>query len=463
MRFIIALFTAILVSVGVRAQFNMPPYQPVQYVHNGQVVTKSISGNTGNTASSGGVIGVALSSVTTRGVCWGTSINPIIGDSKTLNGAGARSFTSSLTGLSVNTVYYVRAYATNSNGKTVYGQNEIFRTVTGPGYLNCATYSAPNITFNNSADFDNLVNSTPVYDSKILLGSVVIDFSDKSKLSNAGITFPNNGDNFAVISSGYFTPSQTGIYTFTCEGDDAVDLFVNGVNVVNQYGANSEGAMGTHTGTINLTANVRYTFRARMKENYVGEALRVYWKKPSGGAAWIQDANEISPVLPTDGNLNYKVYSSALGSPANQTEFDNYLRVASVYGQGTAAAATLINFTVYNQLTVIGIALPNNYNGFGLDVSGYFIPSESGIYTFTCEGDDAVDLFINDVNIAAHYGGHAPSAVGTHQGTINLTAGVKYSFKARQQEDGGSEALRVFWKKPSGSVFIQDFKEISSN
>ncbi|MGA1875297.1 MAG: LamG-like jellyroll fold domain-containing protein, partial [bacterium] len=61
--------------------------------------------------------------ISARGVCWNTSGNPTTLDSHTEDGEGAGSFTSLITGLVPNTHYYVRAYATNSEG-TGYG-NEV--------------------------------------------------------------------------------------------------------------------------------------------------------------------------------------------------------------------------------------------------------------------------------------------------------------------------------------------------
>ncbi len=50
---------------------------------------------------------------------------PTIADNKTTNGAGAGSYTSIMTGLSISITYYVRAYATNSEG-TGYGMSMSF-------------------------------------------------------------------------------------------------------------------------------------------------------------------------------------------------------------------------------------------------------------------------------------------------------------------------------------------------
>jgi hypothetical protein len=66
--------------------------------------------------SGGQVVSDGGATVTARGVCWSTSQNPTISDSKTENGTGTGFFSSPFDGLKVNTTYYIRAYATNSAG-----------------------------------------------------------------------------------------------------------------------------------------------------------------------------------------------------------------------------------------------------------------------------------------------------------------------------------------------------------
>lgn len=74
----------------------------------------------------GSIIWGGRSPITARGVCWSrTSANPTITDNKTNDGTGSGSFTSTVTGLTANTKYYIRAYATNSYG-TAYGYSRQF-------------------------------------------------------------------------------------------------------------------------------------------------------------------------------------------------------------------------------------------------------------------------------------------------------------------------------------------------
>jgi ribosomal protein L27 len=65
--------------------------------------------------------------VTARGVCWSTGSNPTISDEKTVDGNGAGSFTSEISGLEPDTKYYVRSYASYKDG-TVYGSAMSFTT-----------------------------------------------------------------------------------------------------------------------------------------------------------------------------------------------------------------------------------------------------------------------------------------------------------------------------------------------
>ena len=91
------------------------------------------------TASSGGKISSDGGlPITAKGVCWSTSSNPTISDSKTSDGTGTAEFISKLTALNGGTKYYIRAYATNSKG-TSYGDLQSFTTY---------SYNKPTITTN---------------------------------------------------------------------------------------------------------------------------------------------------------------------------------------------------------------------------------------------------------------------------------------------------------------------------
>jgi uncharacterized protein (TIGR02145 family) len=114
------------------------------------LTTTSITSIAITSAQSGGNISIdGGTSVTARGACWNTSINPTTANNHTSDGTGTGSFTSLLTGLTPNTTYYVRAYAINSAG-TAYGNEVSFTTpAVGPIIFN------PGLTYGTITDIDN--------------------------------------------------------------------------------------------------------------------------------------------------------------------------------------------------------------------------------------------------------------------------------------------------------------------
>jgi hypothetical protein len=109
------------------------------------VTTTAATEITTSTATSGGnVVSDGGSAVTARGVCWSTVANPAISGSHTTDSSGTGIFTSLITGLQSNTLYHIRAYATNSYG-TWYGNDLTFTTF-------CAMYTLPfTESFNNAS------------------------------------------------------------------------------------------------------------------------------------------------------------------------------------------------------------------------------------------------------------------------------------------------------------------------
>lgn len=119
------------------------------------LTTTEVTGITAHTAISGGVItDDAGSTITARGVCWSTETDPTVTDSKTVDGAGGGTYSSTLIDLLPNTTYFVRAYVTNANG-TGYGMTLSFTTLDGVSSI--TTGDASEITA-TSAQIEGNVN-----------------------------------------------------------------------------------------------------------------------------------------------------------------------------------------------------------------------------------------------------------------------------------------------------------------
>jgi len=201
------------------------------------VTTNTVSDITATSATCGGnVTADGGATVTARGVCWSTSENPTVADAYTTDGSGAGAFTSQLTNLEPATIYYVRAYATNSKG-TAYGESVSFTTPL------CNPLTVNILSANTS----------------ILLGeSVTLSASGAESYSwNTGDT----SSSITVFPTTTSTYTVTGTAPFGCEDVDSITITVNVVPetpvVTVDHDTVCAGAQVTLTVT-NPIANISY-------------------------------------------------------------------------------------------------------------------------------------------------------------------------------------------------------------
>jgi len=101
------------------------------------VRTLSANHITSNSAVCGGeVLLEGVSSVTRRGVCWSTDELPDVSDQLAEEGEGPGSYSVGLEELELNTIYFARAFATNSEG-TAYGDEISFKTWAEGEFADC--------------------------------------------------------------------------------------------------------------------------------------------------------------------------------------------------------------------------------------------------------------------------------------------------------------------------------------
>ena len=165
------------------------------------VTTTTLTSITAITAISGGnVTSDGGGSITARGVCWSTNPGPTISNAKTSDGNGTGNFSSTLTALTPETKYYVRAYATNSAG-TSYGNEISFTSISASGII-----FNPNLTYGTLTDIDNNVYKTIQIGSQVWMAEnlkttkykdgtsipLVTDDATWTNLSTPGYCWYNN-------------------------------------------------------------------------------------------------------------------------------------------------------------------------------------------------------------------------------------------------------------------------------
>ena len=117
--------------------------------------TATSSINSTSVESGGNISSDGNDPITARGICWNTTGNPTIADTKTTDGTGKGIFNSSITELTPGTTYYICAYATNSVG-TAYGNVITFKTTATKPTL--TTVAVTEITANSATSGGNISN-----------------------------------------------------------------------------------------------------------------------------------------------------------------------------------------------------------------------------------------------------------------------------------------------------------------
>ena len=158
---------------------------------------------TGSSAISGGTISSnGGATITVSGVVWSTTATPTIAlSTKNTNGAVTGTYTSSITGLAPATLYYVRAYATNSIG-TAYGPENSFTTLALTATIS-GTASATSITSSSAS-----VGGTITSDGGAAVTSRGVVYGTSSLSSTFSVTSGTGTGTYTIGLTG-LTPATT--------------------------------------------------------------------------------------------------------------------------------------------------------------------------------------------------------------------------------------------------------------
>ncbi len=211
-----------------------------------------ISGNV--TSANGGT-------VSDRGIVWSTSPNPTTSNNKASSGNGVGSFNATLSGLSINTKYYYRAYATNEAG-TAYSSEYSF---------NSKTVNLPSVSVSGSP-------SSVGSGSAQISGNVTS--ANGGTISERGIvwsTSPNPTTSNNKVSSGSgtgtFAGNLSGLNNFTKYYYRAYAINEAGTAYSSEYSFNSyEPPCTINQGTTGSTYSIQITSKSSFQP---GESIKV--------------------------------------------------------------------------------------------------------------------------------------------------------------------------------------------
>ena len=296
----------------------------------------------GNVTDAGGLM------VTERGVCWSTTPNPTVSDSYTTNGMGTGEFLSQLLDLSVETTYYVRAYATNLLC-TSYGNEVEFTTLPIPDY---------NITVTAIPSNGGTVSGGGVYQEG--------DTCTVSANANAGFEFTCWIEKGEVVST-------DANYTFTVTGNRDLEAHFTQQTYTISVSANpSNGGTVSGGGTytygqwcsVNANANSGYNFTNWTENGNVvstnanynfqvtnSRVLVAHFIEEGGLFTVDSDGNQ---VYFSPGNLQYRASTNTWRFAENQWDFVGDNTLGTVYENGVKCDNSQISSTYDGWIDLFG-------------------------------------------------------------------------------------------------------------
>jgi uncharacterized protein (TIGR02145 family) len=324
------------------------------------LTTSNISDITQNSAICGGTItSDGAASITARGVCWNTSANPTIANSKTTNDIGIGVFTSSITGLTLGTTYYVRAYATNSTG-TAYGNQIVFTTINIPTLTTTAVSAKTQTTASSGGNISNDGGAS------IIVRGLCWNTLSNPTTANSKTTDGTGTEAFTSSITGltagttYFARAYASNSVGTAYGNEIVFTTINVPTLITTEVSAITGTTAISGG--NVTDNGNANIIAR-------------------GVCWSTSANPTTTNSKTIDGIGNGIFTSSIAGLILSTTY--FVRAYATNSAGTSYGNEII-FTTTNvpiSLTTASISLITQTSG----KSGGNVTSDGGA-TITARG-----------------------------------------------------------------------------
>jgi hypothetical protein len=273
----------------------------------GKVPIPKISGGvislvTNNSARYTATIPTSFSNIIQRGVCWNTTINPTIGNTKIIDGATTTgNLTANLTGLTDATVYYIRTFITIGT-YTYYGPNVKFVTAIGNDGSTIAKAATSGVQLH--ADFPALASGWYWIKSPSMTNALemYVDMTEDGGgydfyfITNGPdvntVTATNGGTSLGLDlvmprSTGHWKAMSNAVLAGIARGSSKVGSGI--------YASFFQTTYGVYRNTNAGNGGNSYTNKVMRSASYGGTTNAADWRVGDGGRWWLRDGTHSEP------------------------------------------------------------------------------------------------------------------------------------------------------------------------
>ena len=393
------------------------------------IATTSITNITSTTATCGGnITSDGGATITERGICYGTSINPDTTTKVIVTGTNT-SFTGNLTSLTSATIYHYRAYAMNSVGIS-YGGDSTFTTA--------SSFVAPIISTGGAS----AITTT----TAICAGNVTSDGG--ATITNRGICYGNtiNPDTtgtkvIATAAIGAFTGNLTGLTAYT--------LYHYRAYATNSIGISFGGDSTFTTAMDTIYCATIADLRTKIADNFtiykLSNQVVLTCKLTNRSQKYIQDAS--AAILIDDPNPAKitTVYNIGDGITGIKGKLENYfglLEFHPIADPGVATStANIVNPLVVTAANLQDTSFMKNHQSKLIKLNNVSFTDANGTLAFAngkkyrltqnTTIDSLFYTYIYNINYITKV---LPTVNGNITGVVNLSLN-KYYITARDSSD----------------------------
>ncbi len=385
------------------------------------VSTNTITAITNTSALSGGnTLSQGASSITAKGVVWGLSVNPTVPSANSTNdGSGTANYTSTLSGLSPQTLYNVRAYATNGSG-TGYGSDLNFYTLSNPVTAQptsfTATPASASVVLNwNAATYPGTGATGTGYLVLYSTGTPTLTSANGNAPSGGAGTTIVNITNGATLTTTVSSLTNGTLYNFLL-----IPYTWNGVNAAtyNYLTSGDLTASATPVALPSVTTSPIISITSTTASSG-GSSLAANGSSITAkGVVWGLSAN---PTIPSANSTNDGTgtanYTSSITGLSPQTQYN--LRAYATNSAGTGYGSNLTFFTLSSPV----ISQPTSFIATPANLSAVLNWNAATYPVSGATGTGYLVLYSTGTPTLTSVNGSAPSG-GTGTTMVNITSGA---------------------------------------